>query len=101
MVYEVLLVAQTPKNLTDKEKFTEIVTVIDTVNNQRKCIGSIPINQSKHTNENVGMYKSILSSGINKIAVNEKLGIICSSQSKPLIYNFKIKERKLVKGYLF
>lgn len=87
---EIAIVSQSPKNITEKEKFTEILTIIDTTTNQRKSIATIPVNQSKHTNENIGMYKSILSGGLKKLTVDKNYGLIVAADQKPLLYNFKI-----------
>ena len=76
MVLEAIAVLQNPTKISDTEKFKEICTVIDTVSLQRKCLANIPINQSRHSNENAGIYKTIVTQGLSKITVNNRLGLL-------------------------
>ena len=95
MVLEAIAVLQNPTKISENEKFKEICTIIDTVSLQRKCLANIPINQSRHSNENAGIYKTIVSQGLSKITVSNRLGLLLSSDKKPLLFNLKINQNAI------
>merc|ERR1712157_404332 len=95
MVLEAIAVLQNPTKISENEKFKEICTIIDTVSLQRKCLANIPINQSRHSNENAGIYKTIVSQGLSKITVSSRLGLLLSSDKKPLLFNLKINQNAI------